>query len=90
MEGIEKPTRNALRAMRVGTTRVFRLPENKFVNTARVMANQLKHEEGLVFQVNADYEAKCQGRQFRDNLRHQCVRTIGRSEHIEKRSKGVH
>ena len=58
MEGIEKPTRNALRAMRVGTTRVFRLPENKFVNTARVMANQLKHEECLVFQVNADYEAK--------------------------------
>lgn len=43
--------------MRVGQTRIFTLDDKKKITSARVQANQLKNEEGLEFEVNADYQA---------------------------------
>ena len=41
--------------MRVGQTRIFTLQDRKKVTAARVQANALKNEEGLEFEVKADY-----------------------------------
>ena len=54
----EKVTRDELREMRVGQTRIFTLMEAKKVTSASVTAQQLKNEEGLEFTVKKDYKAK--------------------------------
>lgn len=41
--------------MRIGQTRIFTLQDRKKVTSARVQANALKNEEGLEFEVKADY-----------------------------------
>lgn len=51
----ERVTRQDLRNMRVGQTRIFTLADKKKVTSARVQANQLKQEEGLEFDVKPDY-----------------------------------
>lgn len=51
----ERVTRQELRDMRVGQTRIFTLQDRKKVTSARVQANALKNEEGLEFEVKADY-----------------------------------
>ena len=43
----EKVTRDELREMRVGQTRIFQLLDAKKVTSASVTAQQLKNEEGL-------------------------------------------
>jgi len=53
----ERVSRQELRGMRVGQTRIFTLDDKKKITSARVQANQLKNEEGLEFEVNADYQA---------------------------------
>ena len=54
----EKVTRDELREMRVGQTRIFTLMEAKKVTSASVTAQQLKNEVGLEFTVKKDYKAK--------------------------------
>lgn len=54
----EKVTRDELREMSVGQTCIFQLMDAKKVTSASVTAQQLKNEEGLVFTVKKDYEAK--------------------------------
>ena len=54
----EKVTRQEVRDMRIGQTRIFQLTDAKKVTSARVTCTQMKHEEGLEFQVRPDYEAK--------------------------------
>lgn len=51
----ERVTRQEMRDMRVGQTRIFTLADKKKIISARVQANMLKNEEGLEFEVNADY-----------------------------------
>lgn len=51
----ERVTRQELREMRVGQNRIFNLLDNKKIMSARVQANALKNEEGLEFEVKADY-----------------------------------
>lgn len=51
----ERVSRQDLRKMRVGQTRIFTLADKKKVTSARVQANQLKQEEGLEFDVKPDY-----------------------------------
>lgn len=51
----ERVTRQDLRNMRVGQTRIFTLADKKKITSARVQANQLKQEEGLEFDVKPDY-----------------------------------
>lgn len=53
----ERVTRNELRAMRVGQTRIFTLADKKKITSARVQANALKNEEDLGFEVKADYSS---------------------------------
>jgi nucleoside diphosphate kinase len=54
----EKVTRQELRDMRIGQTRIFTLTNAKKVTSARVTCNQIKNEEGLEFTVRPDYQAK--------------------------------
>ena len=54
----EKVTRQELREMRIGQTRIFTLTDAKKVTSARVTCNQMKNEEGLEFTVRPDYQAK--------------------------------
>ena len=54
----EKVTRQEMRDLHIGQTRIFTLTDQKRISSARVTANQLKKEEGLNFLVKADYEAK--------------------------------
>jgi hypothetical protein len=54
----EKVTRDELREMRVGQTRIFHLTDTKKLVSASVTANQLKNEEGLEFTVKKDYESR--------------------------------
>lgn len=49
-------SRQELRDMRVGQTRIFTLTERKKITSARVQAQQLKNEEGLEYEVRPDYE----------------------------------
>lgn len=51
----ERVSRKDLRDMRIGQTRIFNLSDPKKVTSARVQANALKNEEGLEFEVKADY-----------------------------------
>ena len=52
-----KVTRNELREMNVGQTRIFTLEDRRKINSARVTAQQLKNEEGLEFEVRQDWES---------------------------------
>lgn len=54
----EKVTRQELRDMRIGQTRIFTLTDAKKVTSARVTCTQMKNEEGLEFTVRPDYQAK--------------------------------
>ena len=51
----KRVTRQELRNMRVGQTRIFTLNDKKKISSARVQANALKNEEDLEFEVRADY-----------------------------------
>lgn len=51
----ERVSRKDLRSIRIGQARKFTLSERKKINSARVQANQLKNEEGLVFKVTPDF-----------------------------------
>ena len=51
----ERVSRQELRDMRVGQTRIFTLADKKKITSARVQANALKNEEDLEFEVKADY-----------------------------------
>ena len=53
----ERVTRQDLRNMRVGQTRIFTLADKKKITSARVQANQLKQEEDLEFDVKPDFDA---------------------------------
>lgn len=53
----ERVTRQEMREMRVGQTRIFTLTDRKKVTSARVQANALKNEEGLDFMVKCDYQS---------------------------------
>ena len=52
----EKVTRQELREMRVGQTRIITLTDPKKVSAARVTCTQLKKEEKLEFLVKQDFE----------------------------------
>ena len=54
----EKVTRQELREMHIGQTRIIQMADAKKVTSARVTCNQMKNEEGLEFVVKADYSAK--------------------------------
>jgi len=54
----EKVTRKALRNMLVGQTRTFSIDPVRLINSARVMCNQLKNEEGLTYIVHPEYDIK--------------------------------
>lgn len=54
----EKVTRQELRDMHIGQTRIFTLTDAKKVTSARVTCTQMKKEEGLEFMVKPDYQAK--------------------------------
>ena len=53
----EKVTREELRAMRIGQTRIFILMDKKKVTSAKVTTQQLNKEEDLKFMAKPDYEA---------------------------------
>ena len=53
----DKVTRQELRDMHVGQTRIFTLTEEKKISSARVTAQQLKQEKEGEWQVKPDYEA---------------------------------
>lgn len=53
----EKVTRQELREMHIGQTRIFTLNDRKKIASARVTATHLKHEEGLEFMVKPDWES---------------------------------
>ena len=53
----EKVTRQELREMHIGQTRIFTLADRKKIASARVTARQLKNEEGLEFEVRQDWES---------------------------------
>lgn len=51
----KKVSRKELREMRVGQTRIFTLADKKKISSVRVQAYVLKNEEGMGFEVRADY-----------------------------------
>jgi hypothetical protein len=53
----EKVTRNELREMHVGQTRIFTLTDPKKVTSAKVTAKQLKDEKEGEWLVKPDYKA---------------------------------
>lgn len=53
----EKVTRQELRDMHIGQTRIIMLNDRKKIASARVTATHLKHEEGLEFTVKPDWDA---------------------------------
>ena len=53
----EKVTRQELREMHIGQTRIFTLSEAKKISSARVTAQQMKNEKEGEWQVKPDYEA---------------------------------
>ena len=53
----EKVTRQELRDMRIGQTRIITLTDPKKVSAARVTCTQLKKEEKLEFLVKQDFES---------------------------------
>jgi hypothetical protein len=54
----EKVTRQELRDMHVGQTRIFTLKEEKKISSARVTAQQMKNEKEGEWLVKPDYEAR--------------------------------
>lgn len=54
----EKVTRQELREMHVGQTRIFHLDDPKKVRSAQVTCGQMKKEENLEFTARLDYQAK--------------------------------
>ena len=53
----EKVTRQELREMRIGQTRIINLTDPKKIPSARVTCTQMKQEEGFEFAFRPDYEA---------------------------------
>ena len=53
----EKVTRQELRELHIGQTRIFTLTDPKKVSAARVTCTQLKQEEKLEFLVKQDFDA---------------------------------
>lgn len=53
----KKVTRQELREMRVGQTRIITLTDPKKVSAARVTCTQLKKEEKLEFLVKQDFDS---------------------------------
>lgn len=53
----ETVTRQEMRDLNVGQTRIFVLKDRKKIASVRVQANQLNKEEGLKFRVVADFGA---------------------------------
>lgn len=54
----ERVTRQELREMRIGQTRIITLEDPKKIPSARITCLQMKQEEGLEFTFKPDYEAK--------------------------------
>lgn len=55
----DRVTRQELREMSIGQTRIFSLSDAKKIASARVTAHQMKDEEGKEYSVKMDYQAKC-------------------------------
>lgn len=53
----DKVTRQELREMHIGQTRIITLNDRKKLASARVTCTHMKHEEGLEFSVKLDYDA---------------------------------
>ena len=53
----EKVTRQELRKMHIGPTRIINLTDPKKIPSARVTCTQMKQEEGFEFTFKPDYEA---------------------------------
>ena len=53
----EKVTRQELRDMRIGQTRIITLTNPKKIPSARITCIQMKQEEGLEFTFKPDYES---------------------------------
>ncbi len=53
----EKVTKEELREMRIGQTRIITLTDRRKLNSARVTAQHVKNEEGMEFTCKLDYEA---------------------------------
>ena len=53
----EKVTRQELREMHIGQTRIITLAHPKKVSSARITCQQMKQEEGLEFDFKPDYAA---------------------------------
>ena len=53
----EKVTRQELRDMHIGQTRIFTLMEEKKISSARVTAQQMKNEKEGEWLVKPDYDA---------------------------------
>jgi hypothetical protein len=53
----EKVTRQELRDMHIGQTRIITLTNPKKITSARITCLQLKQEEGIEFTFKPDYEA---------------------------------
>ena len=54
----ERVTRQELREMRIGQTRIITLEDPKKIPSARITCLQMKQEEGIEFTFKPDYEAK--------------------------------
>ena len=52
----EKVTRQELRDMRVGQTRIITLADPKKIPSTRITCLQMRQEEGLEFVFKSDYE----------------------------------
>ena len=55
MQMQERVSRQELRDIPVGQTRIFTLADKKKITSVRVQTQQLKNEEDLVFDVKTDY-----------------------------------
>ena len=53
----KKVTRQELRDMRIGQTRIITLEDPKKIPSARITCLQMKQEEGLEFTFKPDYES---------------------------------
>ena len=53
----ERVSREELRCLHIGQTRIFHLTDRKKIASARVQATQLGQEEGMKFSVRPDWEA---------------------------------
>lgn len=53
----KKVTKEELRALHIGQTRIFTLIDRRKLSSARVTAQHVKNEEGMEFTCKLDYEA---------------------------------